>query len=294
MTELIESLNISKSPYVNAIVSILVFIGIAKVVDLFVDKVLRKFTRFTKSDIDDRIIDIIHRPIYLTIILIGCVLAVVYLKFSSEVIFYTNNTLYSIISIIWAVTIIKLSNAFIKKAVYRVSDVTGLSKEISPLIENVIKIVIIVAVLMAVLSIWKVNITPLIASAGIAGVAIAIAAKDTLSNFFGGISVFVDRPFKIGDYIVLDKGERGEVVTIGLRSTRIKTRDDILISVPNSIIANSKIINESAPVPNFRVRIPVSVAYGSDIDIVGNILIRIASENENVIAEDVKLLVEII
>lgn len=179
MTELIESLNISTSPYVNAILSILVFIGIAKVVDLFVDKVLRKFTRFTKSDIDDRIIDIIHRPIYLTgdIILIGCVLAVAYLKFSSEVIFYTNNTLYSIISIIWAVTIIKLSNAFIENAVYRVSDVTGLSKEISPLIENVIKIVIIVAALMAVLSIWKVNITPLIASAGIAGVAIAIAAK---------------------------------------------------------------------------------------------------------------------
>jgi MscS family membrane protein len=285
MTELIESLNISTSPYVNAILSILVFIGIAKVVDLFVDKVLRKFTRFTKSDIDDRIIDIIHRPIYLTIILIGCVLAVAYLKFSSEVISYTNNTLYSIISIIWAVTIIKLSNAFIENAVYRVSDVTGLSKEISPLIENVIKIVIIVAALMAVLSIWKVNITPLIASAGIAGVAIAIAAKDTLSNFFGGISVFVDRPFKIGDYIVLDKGERGEVVTIGLRSTRIKTRDDILISVPNSIIANSKIINESAPVPNFRVRIPVSVAYGSDIDLVENTLIGIASENENVIAE---------
>ena len=135
---------------------------------------------------------------------------------------------------------------------------------------------------MLVLSIWKVNVTPLLASAGIAGVAVALAAKDTLANFFGGISIFIDKPYKIGDYVVLDRGERGEVVKIGIRSTRIKTRDDIMISIPNSIIANTKIINESAPVPNFQIRVPVSVAYGSDIDIVEQALTTIATENENV------------
>lgn len=113
----------------------------------------------------------------------------------------------------------------------------------------------------------------------------AFAAKDTIANFFGGISIFVDRPYKIGDYIVLDKGERGEVVEIGIRSTRIKTRDDILISIPNSIIANTKIINESVPIPKFRVRIPIGVAYGSDIDLVEKTLIEIASENENILQE---------
>lgn len=285
MTELIESLNISTSPYVNAVLSVFVFIVIAKVIDLFVDKVLRKFSRFTKSDIDNRIIDVIHRPIYLTIILIGCILAVIYLKPSPGVIFYINSTLYSVISVIWAVTIIKIINIIIENAIHKVSDVTGLSKDIIPLIKNVFKIAVLAAALMAILSIWKVDITPLIASAGIAGVAIAIASKDTLSNFFGGISVFMDRPFKIGDYIVLEKGERGEVVAIGVRSTRIKTRDDILITIPNSIIANSKIINESAPIPNFRIRIPVSAAYGSDIDVVEKTLLEIASTNENVLAE---------
>ncbi|MDH4232145.1 MAG: mechanosensitive ion channel, partial [Nitrospirota bacterium] len=146
-------------------------------------------------------------------------------------------------------------------------------------------IAIIIAALMVVLSLWKVNITPLLASAGIAGAAVAFAAKDTIANFFGGISVFVDKPFTIGDYIVLDKGERGEVVAIGVRSTRIKTRDDIQITIPNSVIANTKIINESAPVPNFRVRIPVSVAYGSDIDLIERILLDIAAGNENVLPE---------
>ena len=95
--------------------------------------------------------------------------------------------------------------------------------------------------------------------------------------------MFADKPFKIGDYIVLDKGERGEVVEIGVRSTRIKTRDDILITIPNSLIANSKIINESAPIPNFRVRIPVSVSYGSNIDLIEKTLLDIAHRNNNVL-----------
>ncbi len=167
----------------------------------------------------------------------------------------------------------------------KVSDVTGMSRDIVPLVENVTRIVIIVAAVMIVLSIWKINITPIIASAGIAGAAVAFAAKDTIANFFGGISVFVDKPFKIGDYIVLDKGERGEVVAIGVRSTRIKTRDDVQITIPNSIIANTKVINESAPIPNFRVRIPVSVAYGSNIDKVQDTLLQVAGQNENVIPE---------
>lgn len=285
MIQLMESLGISTSPYINAILSILVFIIIAKVIDLFMDKVLRRFVRFTKSDVDDRIIDIIHRPIYLTIILIGCILAIIYLKLSPEVIFYSINTLYTIISLIWTVTIIKLGNALIEHFLYKVSDVTGLSKEIVPLVENVFKIALIIGLFMIVLTIWNINITPLLASAGIVGIAVALAAKDTLANFFGGISVFFDRPYKIGDYIVLDSGERGEVVTIGVRSTRIKTRDDILITIPNSIIANSKITNESAPVPNFRVRIPVGVAYGSDIDLVEKTLLETAANNSNVLSE---------
>ena len=123
------------------------------------------------------------------------------------------------------------------------------------------------------------------ASAGIAGVAIAIAAKDTIANFFGGISIFMDRPYKIGDYIVIEGGERGEVAAIGVRSTRIKTRDDVLITIPNSVMANSKIINESAPIPNFRVRVAIAVAYGSDIDLVEKTLLEIASANDNILPE---------
>ncbi|MCL4458004.1 MAG: mechanosensitive ion channel [Nitrospirae bacterium] len=283
MTGVIESLNISASPYINAILSIVAFVVIAKAADLFVGKVLSRFTKFTKSDIDDRVLDTVHRPVYFTIILIGVVLAIAYLKPSQKVLFYADGIIYSVMTVIWMMTAVKISNIVIEDAIHKVSDVTGLSKDIIPLIENVSKIAIIIAALMVALSLWKINITPIIASAGIAGAAVALAAKDTIANFFGGLSVFADRPFKIGDFIVIDKGERGEVVAIGIRSTRIKTLDDVMITIPNAIIAGSKIVNESAPTPNLRVRIPVNVAYGSDIDLVEKTLIEIALQNGNIL-----------
>ena len=123
------------------------------------------------------------------------------------------------------------------------------------------------------------SLTAVFASAGIVGLGIALAARETLANFFGGISIFLDRPFKSGDYIVLDSGERGQVTAVGLRSTRILTRDDIQISIPNSLITNTKIINESAPQPRFRVRVKVGVAYGTDVEKAESILLSIAQKN---------------
>ena len=124
------------------------------------------------------------------------------------------------------------------------------------------------------------SVTAVFASAGIAGLAIAMAARETLANFFGGISILLDRPFTTGNYIILDSGERGEVVDIGLRSTRMLTRDEILICIPNSVITNVKIVNESAPAPRFRIRIKVGVAYGTDVEQVEEILMKLARENE--------------
>ena len=188
MVQFIESLKISTSPYINVILSLLAVIIIAKVVDLFIDKVLRRFVKFTKSDVDDRIIDIIHRPLYFTIILFGVILAVTHMQPPQKVSFYANGTLYTLIAMLWTITIVKLGNALIEHFIYKVSDVTGLSREVVPLVENLFKIAMVVVLFIVILSIWQINITPLLASAGIAGIAIAIAAKDTLANFFGGIS----------------------------------------------------------------------------------------------------------
>jgi small-conductance mechanosensitive channel len=115
------------------------------------------------------------------------------------------------------------------------------------------------------------------------GIVLGLAAKDTVANFFAGIFLMADSPFKEGDYILLDTGERGYVKNMGIRSTRIMTRDDIEITIPNSVIASSKIVNESGgPAEIERVRITLQVAYGSDIDNVKELLKSIAVENSNV------------
>ena len=144
-----------------------------------------------------------------------------------------------------------------------------LKVKLLPLFDNIGKIIIFLATVYFVMISWGVNPVGWLASAGVLGVVLGLAAKDTLANLFSGIFIMMDSPYKEGDYINLDTGERGYVKSVGIRSTRIMTRDDIEITIPNSVIANAKIVNESGgPYENERVRLSVGVAYGSDIDLV--------------------------
>ncbi len=125
----------------------------------------------------------------------------------------------------------------------------------------------------------------LITGLGIGGLAVALAGREALSNIIGTVMIILDRPFSLGDYIVLGDGQRGAVTQVGLRSTRIRTRDDILISIPNSVIANAKMINESAPVSMSRIRVGVGVGYGSDLKILEQTLLDVAGQNPAVLPD---------
>ncbi|MDI6654678.1 MAG: mechanosensitive ion channel family protein [Candidatus Hydrothermarchaeota archaeon] len=281
----ISFLYIAESVYLNTLLILAAFVVLAKLVDIFFEKFLLRLTSQTKFEFDDRILKAAHKPVFQTIVIVGALFAVAYLNPPAMPNFYITAALKSFILIIWGATVFRLMGMVFTDIARKITDVTGLGGELIPLFENLAKIFLVGAGLMIFLSLWNVDITPLLATAGIAGLVVAFAAKDTIANFFGGISVFMDRPYKVGDYIILDSGERGEVAAIGMRSTRIKTRDDVLITIPNSIMANTKIINESAPIPRFRLRVPIGVAYGSDVDKVEEVLIKIAEENEHVCKE---------
>lgn len=125
--------------------------------------------------------------------------------------------------------------------------------------------------------------TAFIASLGVMGLAVGFAAKDTIANLFAGVFILADQPYKIGDYIVLDSGERGKVRHIGIRSTRILTRSDVEITIPNSIMGNTKITNESGgPVKKTRVFIDVGVAYGSNLEKVEKVILKALEKVENI------------
>ncbi|MBN2646699.1 MAG: mechanosensitive ion channel family protein [Thiotrichales bacterium] len=161
-----------------------------------------------------------------------------------------------------------------------------LSPQTLPLLENVSAVLIVLLMVYLVFITWNIDMTAWLASAGIIGIAVGFAAKDTIANLLSGVFILADSPYKIGDYIVLDAGERGMVTQIGLRSTRILTRDDKEINIPNAIIANGKIINESAGRDTrTRLGIPVGVAYGSDIDQVKRVLLEVAQQNLDVCQE---------
>jgi small-conductance mechanosensitive channel len=155
-----------------------------------------------------------------------------------------------------------------------------------PLFDNLAKLLLIGGAAYGLLLAWDLNLAPWLASAGIVGIAVGFAAKDTLANVFGGLFIIVDAPYKIGDYINLDSGERGRVTGIGLRSTRLVTRDDVEITVPNAVIANAKIVNESGgPYEKSRVTLRVGVAYGTDVDRVHAVLLETARSVDEVLED---------
>jgi MscS family membrane protein len=145
------------------------------------------------------------------------------------------------------------------------------------LLELVIRYVIWFAAILAILKVFSIDITPLLAGAGIAGIAIALAAQDFISNFFGGAIITVDKPFKVGDRVKIDDFY-GDVISVGTRSTRIRTLDYQIVTLPNNKITTNVIVNYSEPDEKLRITIPVTAAYGSDPKRVKTILLEVARD----------------
>ena len=136
------------------------------------------------------------------------------------------------------------------------------------------------AIIMA-LDLLGVNVVPFIAGAGVAGVAIGFAAKDTLSNFIAGILLIIDRPFEVGDRIEVwsapaGSATWGDVIDIGLRATKIKTTDNIVIIIPNNEIMLRDIINYTTITDRIRVRINIGIAYDADMQKAKDIILKTA------------------
>jgi small-conductance mechanosensitive channel len=264
------------------IVLVLIYAILAKGADIFIDRVLRRVAKTTKVSFDDKLINYLHMPICWSVFWFGILHALTIRPLQNPWQVILPQLAQSIILVIWLIAMFRIFNWIVDYYMSGAHERGKIGKDLFMLLKNVLRVIVIIAGLLWLLAIWRISLTPIFASAGIAGIAVALAAKDTLANFFGGISIFMDKTYKVGEYIILDSGERGEVVEIGIRSTRMKTRDDVMVTIPNSIIANSKIINESAPIPRFRIRVPIGVAYGSDLEKVENVLLALTDANDSI------------
>ena len=136
--------------------------------------------------------------------------------------------------------------------------------------------------LMIALSGVGVEIGPVIAGMGIAGLALALAAQNLLSNVFGGMTITLDQLYKVGDRVEFG-GVYGDIYEIKPRYTKIKTLDNMIITIPNSKVINDNIVNYAAPDTTVRVKIPIGVAYGTDPEKVDKIMLEIADNTPKVL-----------
>jgi small-conductance mechanosensitive channel len=261
----------------------------AVVAEFVVVRLASRAVRRTETGLDNIVVEELRLPLVVTAALAGVFLlsrtpAVV----ESTVLppgmveeFFGKPSL-AVIVLVWAWA----SNEVVNRVVDAVKD-EGPRFDFAPVFSNVWTLVVTGGALAALLTLYDVDITPLLGAAGIAGIAIGFAAKDTVANFFGGIALYFDDTYKIGDYVVLDSGEAGTVVKVGVRSTTLLTRDEVLVTVPNSVLNAAKIVNESAPGRRKRIRVPVGVAYGTDIDAFEELVADIA-EAEPLVLESPK------
>ncbi len=270
---------IAPNRYLQAVLIILVFSGLAKFSDIIMTRVLKKWIQKTKLKLDDQIFEIIQKPIFLSIVLFGLALATEILGFKEIINFITLSSLKTIAIFYWAFAATRFLKLLLNLVSYDESRFKLIQDRTLPLFNNLLILLVTGILIYLVFLVWKIDLTAWVASAGILGLAISFAAKDTLANLFSGVFIMADAPYKIGDFIVLDSGERGDVTNIGIRSTRILTRDDVEITIPNSIMGNTKIINEAGGRhEKFRIRVKVGVAYGSDIDKVHTVLFDVAKK----------------
>jgi len=248
---------------------------IAKLGQIFGTRILLRLASRTRTDVDDLLIGQLRRPVFVTVFSIGLYLAIHSTDWHSRWIDLSVSIVHTLLVIVWLTHGMRLISITLDGLSRLANRVSWIEVRTLPLLDNVAKLVLFGGAVYCLLKAWRLDVTPWLASAGVVGIAIGFAAKDSLANLFGGIFVIMDSPYKIGDYINLDSGERGQVVKIGLRSTRLLTRDDVEITVPNAAIANAKVVNESGgPWERRRVKILVGVAYGSDVAQVKEILQR--------------------
>jgi small-conductance mechanosensitive channel len=270
------------SPAVHIPLILFLSIVLALVAQSLLSKVLSRLVKKTKFSFDDALLEVLMRPVGVTIFIAGCFLTLSICDLPQPITTVIERLLATLAIVVWTVGGMGAATVVINAMSAQKHYFQVVQPQTQPLISMMVKFIILGGALYFITSTWAWDISAWLASAGIVGIAVGFAAKDTLANFFSGVFIVADKPYRVNDYIVLSDGAvRGRVTNIGIRSTRILTRDDVEIIVPNAVIGNSMIINESGgPYEKFRVRVDVSVAYGSNIEQVQELLMQIATEEE--------------
>ncbi len=228
---------------ITAVLVLIVFLALSEAARYFVIYVAPRLVTNTKSSLDDEVLKAIRGPIRLLIIIIGLYLALKTLDNLSLGIIGSLDMLATIILILVAAYFVSnLVKAGLHWYSRDVAPHTGsdLDDHLIPFLEKLLTAIIYIMGLLMILGRFGIQITALVASLGVAGIAVALAAQETLSNVFGAFAILTDRPYKVGDRLLIQGIGQGDVTDIGLRSTRIMTRNNEVLVIPNQQMAGSE------------------------------------------------------
>lgn len=274
------------TPYPGLLTVLLIATAYAlgKLLRLVIYHSVMKVAARTTTKADDLLVEYMTRPLVLTTVTLALMMVVSVYRLPQGLHDAILSVLASVLLISWLRAGFRTARILLELIASNHHRFEIVQERTIPVFDMTIKMLLVGLGAYIFLLIWDINPTAWLASAGVIGIAVGFGARDTLANLFSGISIIADAPYKIGDYIVLDTGERGKVTRLGMRSTSLLTRDDIEITIPNGVIANAKIINESGgPWVKHRIRVPVGVAYGSDVDEVCSLLEETAKSHPEIV-----------
>ena len=239
---------------------ILAFYG-AKLLDYIVQNQLRRWTQRTASKLDDLLLTLLHGPVKIITFVVLLHLGLRMLAWPEWAANFISNGLKITVACSLTYVAVKIVDLLMGLWHQRAEAAHEgmLDMQLFPVIRKTLKIFVVVVAALVTSQNLGMNVTGLLASVSIGGLAVGLAAQDTLSNLFGAIAIFADKPFRVGDRIQLDSID-GNVEAIGLRSTRVRSQDGYLVTVPNKNMANANIINISKR-PNIKTVMNIGVTY---------------------------------
>jgi MscS family membrane protein len=252
-------------------------------------RMLPRVVQRTGTELDDRLLQAVGPDLRWLVVVLALEFATRQLTFLSPELKRLFSDAYFVLALIMGTRItwrlVDLADGWYRQRLAEEERLDSLDAVLT-LMVRLGRAVVGVVALSILLTHFGVNITAFAAALAVGGLALALAAKDVIADAIEGFIILVDRPFRIGDRIEIQEvGTWGDVTEIGLRTTRIRTRDNRVVIVPNSVIGANQVINYSYPDPRYRIQTHVGVGYGADLEAARRIIIDTVRQVEGVLPD---------
>lgn len=251
--------------YVASLLYVFLAFAVSKLLDVIVRGRVKTWAARTRNPFDELLLQLVRAPLRIIAFVILLHVGLKVFAWPSWFEQFISRGLVIVVAVSLTYAALRVIEVFSRYWKQRASDADhAFAEQLLPIVRNTLKVFAVIVAVLLTLSNLGINITSLITSLGIGGLALALAAQDTLSNFFGAIVILVDKPFRIGDHILLDKVD-GTVEAVGFRSTRVRAADGNLIYIPNKTIGNATITNV-ARASSIRTVMNLGITYGTSVE----------------------------